>query len=105
MPERFGLGEVYLDEEAEAEYLEAFSGYASESPTLADGFERDVARSIALIVQHPKGSPVVRRGIRRRVLHRFKYSLFYAIEPDRIRIVAVAHQHRRPRYWTKRLGS
>jgi hypothetical protein len=34
----------------------------------------------------------------------FEYSLFYAIEPDRIRIAAVAHHSREPGYFMTRSG-
>ena len=41
--------------------------------------------------------------MRRKILRKpFEYSLFYVIEPDRIRIVAVAHHRRDPGYWTGR---
>ena len=106
MPERFSLDKVYLEEEAEAEYLEASRTYASEADTLADEFEDEVERCAVLIVKHPKAAPFVRgKKVRCKVLHRFPYSLFYAVETDRIQIVAVAHQSRRPGYWRHRLKS
>ena len=46
---------------------------------------------------------VHRRGVRRKVLRRFPYNLYYVIASDMIRILAVGHQSRRPRYWTDRL--
>lgn len=41
--------------------------------------------------------------VRHKLLIRFPYSILYVIEPDRIRVVAVAHQKRRPGYWSYRL--
>ena len=32
-----------------------------------------------------------------------EFKIYFAVEPDRLRIVAVAHQKRRPGYWTDRL--
>jgi plasmid stabilization system protein ParE len=41
--------------------------------------------------------------LRRFVLPRFPYSLIYRhLGADEVRILAVAHQKRRPRYWTGR---
>lgn len=40
---------------------------------------------------------------RRYLLQKFPYSIFYSIEPDHIRIVAVAHNKCRPGYWSKRV--
>jgi hypothetical protein len=36
-------------------------------------------------------------------MRRFPYVLIYRIEPKRVLIVAVAHQHQEPGYWTKRV--
>ena len=41
--------------------------------------------------------------MRRRMLNRFPYGLLYAVEADRIIVVAVMHLHRRPGYWKDRL--
>lgn len=38
----------------------------------------------------------------RYVLDRFPYSVLYAVASDRVWVVAVAHQHRRPGYWQQR---
>ena len=39
---------------------------------------------------------------RRLQLRRFPYYLAYQIQPEEVRIVALAHQRRRPGYWTGR---
>jgi len=104
--ERFGPDRVYLEKEAEAEYLEASQAYASESQTLADDFEKEVRWGATFIAENPEAAPLVEgTRVRRKVLRRFPYSLFYAIEGERIHIVAVAHGKRRHGYWLDRLGS
>jgi len=35
----------------------------------------------------------------------FAFSIAFVEEGDRVTVVAVAHQRRRPRYWVKRLRS
>ncbi|HEX4953384.1 MAG TPA: hypothetical protein VF017_08330 [Thermoanaerobaculia bacterium] len=40
--------------------------------------------------------------MRRLVLNRFPYSLFYTADSEEIRIFAVAHHSRRPGYWRHR---
>ncbi len=56
----------------------------------------------AMILANPNiGAPF--RGTRRRYfLRRFPYSIIYQPIADEIRIVAVAHQRRRPGYWAGR---
>jgi toxin ParE1/3/4 len=35
-------------------------------------------------------------------LRRFPYLIYYEILPDRLRVVAIAHERRRPGYWQRR---
>ena len=54
------------------------------------------------------GSPVPGIGdltIRRRPVRRFPYHVVYLELPDRLQILAIAHDRRRPAYWMGRLSS
>ena len=42
-------------------------------------------------------------GVRSWRLHRFPFRVYYAIDPSRIRILAVAHLKRRRGYWRQRM--
>jgi len=53
VPERFA-GKAYLHEEASAEYSEASRRYSDDSPDVAAGFDDEVERGVALIVEHPE---------------------------------------------------
>ena len=63
----------------------------------------DIDDSLEHVVANPEAFPLVSREVRRKPLRRFPYSLFYVIEPGRIRVVAAAHFKRRPNYWHSRL--
>jgi len=41
-------------------------------------------------------------GFRYHVLSRFPYTVWYELHDATVTILAVAHQHRRPRYWKAR---
>jgi toxin ParE1/3/4 len=58
--------------------------------------------AVTHIQEHPQASPVIIEDIRRKVLRRFPYSIIFSIKPDRIRILAIANQKRRPFYWRGR---
>jgi hypothetical protein len=47
--------------------------------------------------------PEIEPGIRRCRLARFPYGLIYGVDDETVVIVAVAHLHRRPRYWIDRI--
>ncbi len=94
---------VHLHPGADAELTEAVRYYEREERGLGARFEAEVVRGIDRIRIAPESAPVVRPGgVRRKVLSGFPYSLVYAVEPDRIRIVAVMHHKRRPGYWADR---
>lgn len=89
--------------EARAELLEAARYYRNEGRWVEEDFEEEVERAIEFILDRPEASPVAGiKGVRRKLLKRFPYSLYYPIEPDRIRILSVAHDKRRPGYWASR---
>lgn len=59
--------------------------------------------AVQTILAHPEAYQLVGSEIRRYLVRRFPYSLLYVVESDRIRVLAVAHQKRRPGYWRTRL--
>jgi plasmid stabilization system protein ParE len=91
-----------IHETAEAELNEAADFYDLEHPGLGNLFLDDVERAIEAILQHPKAAPLVRGGVRKKPLVKFPYSLLYSVRPNEIRLLAVAHQKRRPFYWRGR---
>lgn len=65
-------------------------------------FTVELKRVINLAIQQPGvGSPGL-GGTSRLYLKRFPYTLVFRIDGDSIRIIAVAHQSRRPAYWAGR---
>lgn len=88
---------------AEAEITEAAQFYEARSSGLGVAVIEEVQRALNLIVKVPEASQLVGKRVRRKSLWRFPYNLIHAVYPDRIRVVAFAHQKRRPFYWRKRL--
>ncbi len=68
----------------------------------SEAFSAEVKRVAQLAERHPElGSPGPHRT-RRLYLKRFPYTLIYRFASDTIRIIAIAHQSRRPGYWAER---
>ena len=88
---------------AEEEMTEAAVFYEAASPRLGSDFLDDVRRVIDLVRGQPSIGRNVGQGLRRMLLHKFPFSLIYALGAEEIVIVAVAHQKRRPDYWKGRL--
>ena len=94
---------VTFHEEAEAELLEAARYYEERVSGLGHALIEDVELAVLDISSNPLSCPTVGAELRRRVVRRFPYSLLYFAETERIVVVAVAHQKRRPGYWKYRL--
>jgi toxin ParE1/3/4 len=87
---------------AENELNEAAAYYARAGPGLGEAFLSEVQQAVELLAATPLAGTVVDRDVRWWLVRRFPYSVFYRIVGDRIRILAVAHQKRRPLYWRGR---
>ena len=86
------------------ELFQAAEYYESKIDGLGERFLDEIEISVADISESPDRWPYFVLNIRRRLLDRFPYLLVYLNEVDRIYILAVMHQRRRPGYWKKRLN-
>lgn len=59
-------------------------------------------RSVRLLLHHPRLGALWHHGKRRLIIQHFPFSIIYSVVNDEIRILAVAHQSRRPGYWRGR---
>ncbi|WJW76180.1 type II toxin-antitoxin system RelE/ParE family toxin [Thiohalobacter sp. IOR34] len=84
--------------EASVEFLAAADFYENEVPGLGEGFISEVKRITALIGSHPAICTPIDEVFRRDVLVRFPFSVIYDSENNRLWIIAVANQRRRPGY-------
>ena len=91
--------------EAEQEFIEAAARYDLEIRGLGTLFSSELERVIELLLKNPKVGAPMTGPIRHFVLHRFPFSVVYAIEGRVLYVLAVAHHRRAPGYWTARRGS
>ena len=98
-----------LDPDAEQELAEAMAWYDAERA----GVGRDLLDEVHAIAQHAAAFPdsgelirslPLRHEFRRFLLKVFPYALIARVQPGELAILAVAHQHRKPRYWRKRVA-
>lgn len=90
-------------EAAENELLAEVAYLEDALPGLGKRFFNEIKRAERLVGEFPEASEEIRPGIRKRLVRTFRFSLVYAIQPEEIVIIAVAHPRRRPGYWTNRL--
>jgi plasmid stabilization system protein ParE len=88
--------EVIVRPAAERDFREAHSWYGEISPRLAEQFESAVDEAINSAVENPLRFQLLHRSLRRVLLHRFPYALFFVAEETRIIVLGVLHQSRSP---------
>ena len=93
---------ISFHEMAEQELNEAASYYNAQRPGLGNVFLDEVEDATNQIRDHPEAAPLVNRSVRRKLVRRFPYGVMYSVQPDGIRILAIANQKRRPFYWRGR---
>jgi plasmid stabilization system protein ParE len=97
------VASVRLTPRAELEYEEALVWYQGRSPRAADGFEAAFAAALAKVAAAPQSYPLHDDELRFATLKRYPYSLIFRMKDEEVQVVAVAHHHRGPGYWS-RLG-
>ena len=89
---------------AEEEMTDAALYFDEACDGLGSDFLDDVQRAIDSIRDYPQVGEAIDSSIRRTLLHRFPFSLIYALRGNGIVIVAVAHHGRAPGYWRSRVN-
>lgn len=88
--------------EAGTELIEAARYYEQQVRTLGATFLDEVDRTVTDILSAPHRWPVVEADIRRCMIPRFPYAIYYRTLPDELRILPFKHHSRHPKYWRKR---
>lgn len=88
--------------DAEMELVEAAVYYETEVPGLGERFEAEILRATSLLLKYSEAGTPVDPALRRFVLRRFPFTLYYSTVSEVLRVEAVAHHSRRPGYWKSR---
>ena len=93
--------------EAAEEFLEACTHYSEISLKLGRAFHASIEDGIEKIVTGPRVWPVMEDNVRRFLVRRFPYGIYYTLVDDDsvVLVVAVMDMRRRPGYWRERLPS
>lgn len=92
---------IIFRREARMEFDEASDWYERQAE-LGAAFTAAVDQTLQLIALKPSGFPVIHADIRRAIVRRFPYGIFFRLEADRILVIAVFHFRRDPRQWMDR---
>ncbi len=88
--------------EAEQDIKEAYVWYEDRMHGLGTQFINAVDETMSLVSTEPEIFQKVYRTLRRALIQRFPYGIFYTIGPGSIVILAVMHTARQPSKWKQR---
>ncbi len=93
---------VVLRAEAQAEFDEAFDYYETQRTGRGVDFAARVQDVFDRIAANPQLHAVVLADVRKTVVLRFPYCVYYRAEAARIEVIAVFHTSRDPSIWQAR---
>ncbi len=95
---------VIFHPQAEIEFDHSIEFYEVRQKGLGLDLEREVISAISTIVEDPQRWPIYKFSLRKYILNRFPFIIYYLDLPGHIWIVAIAHGSRMPEYWKKRIA-
>jgi len=93
---------VVFRPEAEAEISQAAQWYEARANGLGSEFVRSLEAAIANIERHPLAYQIVFGEVRRALLRRFPYAVFFKHAQNETLVIACFHLRRDPAQWQER---
>lgn len=66
-------------------------------------FLAEIKSALSNIEDNPLRHATVYRNVRRALIRRFPYKLFYLVDSDHVEIIGVVHARRDPKFWLRRI--
>ena len=95
--------EQFVRPEAEFDLAEAYGYYQECRWGLGEDFILCVEEALERLNKNPHHYQEVHLQVRRALVHRFPYGIFYVVMENRIIVIAVLHEARNPARWQSRI--
>ena len=93
---------LVLRKAAEHDIQRAARWYNRQQLGLGIEFSAEVDDLFSRLHDHPERHALVRKDLRRAIVRRFPYAVYYRVKVDRVVVVAVVHTSRRSEAWRRR---
>jgi len=91
-----------LTPEAEDDLDDTYAWYEAQRPGLGDAFLRALDATMATVQRQPEAYQLVDETMRRALLRRFPYAVFFEVVSKEIVVYGILHAARDPRAWKRR---
>jgi toxin ParE1/3/4 len=95
--------QLLVQPEAEEDLNQAYQWYEAQRKGLGDDFLLCVEGGIARITRNPQRYRKIHGNIRRVLIDRFPFGIFFIEDEQRISVLAVLHVRRNPSTWKNRV--
>jgi len=89
--------------EAEKDILSAFDWYEEQQSGLGADFAQELSKNMDMLIEFPEMYAELYRGIRRSLLKRFPYGVYYLVNEETNIELAVLHLAMDPARWKGRI--
>ena len=93
---------IELSDEAESDFDKSYEYYSYKNEKVANDFFKNVNNSLEEIAKNPSTYPKVINEVRKYVIKKFPFIIYYKIEQLIIKIIAIFHANRNPEIWKDR---
>jgi len=94
---------IIVRPEAEQDLREAAQWYEEKLEGLGREFLVCIDAALSLIKRNPKLYPQIYKNVRRMLIRRFPFGIFYIVEEAQIAVLAIFHASRAPKKWQERI--
>jgi plasmid stabilization system protein ParE len=90
--------------DARMDFDEAADWYLAKDPEVRDQFVAAVGKALQRLTERPLSYPIVFGStVRRAIVEKFRYSIFYSVQDQLVIVHAVFHHSRNPIIWRGRI--
>jgi toxin ParE1/3/4 len=93
---------IELSDEAEVDFDKSYEFYYEDSPKVADTFFKRINLGFENIKQNPTSFPIAHKDVRKYVVKKFPFVIYYRIIDSIIQVIAIFHTSRNPEIWNDR---
>lgn len=94
---------IEISDEAEIDLDESYQCYSEKSLKVAYSFYKQINLSLNDIKQHPGFFPIVYKNVRKYIIKKFPFVIYYQLIDSVIRVIALFHTSRDPEIWNDRI--
>jgi plasmid stabilization system protein ParE len=93
---------VIFRPQAEEDLQRIYQWYESQQRGLGEDFLDILERKLENLLEYPESFGIIHKNIRRIILSKFPYLVFYTVKGNQVIILAVLHAFRDPAIWPRK---